>query len=740
MTNLHPNQYNESHYNISPAVFPIIDEHRPQLYILPNLHTLVWRCETQAGLDRSLLFLNPQLEQFTLDIGMRLPNLEAFIEELPKRVKLTSFAISSITPLPANFTAAMQDQHSIENLSLNIPGALSPDMGWWASSLPKLHSLNLNLTARSTSAIESFFAQTDLRSGYSTPSSVGGTDSGVFSGGEDTDLLDFRKDLRKSALRLTGDYPASIPCRPSGAFPLLRDIQLSGDVGAIATFLKHIRSEVTVLDLKIDDPPQPLDWQELCTVLYERFSTSLQTLRIAAANTSRPESVRVTSRGEVNISIKHLSLRDFPALPRLEKLDIDLPQSVLFEDADVARVAIACPALRVLRLSPSARFPIPFGPPRLTLEGLAELMRGCAYLHTLAVVFCALPGSERILGSRDYSSESLLKLNVGHSWTKDPLQTAILLSHLAPRLTQLKFFHDASRVGYIAAHANAWQQAAAFLPHLQRLRAAERHASQQALNGVLRALAQPPSSHASDAVYAPKLGSIMEDELGPETEDESSDEESLIVVAPQKIDQAVDATPRLVDTAVGISPTTAEAATSPLLMVLDLPVTVDAATSPITDADQYISVSVSTSPLVRIEDLPLEFPPASHEDELHVVVSSSEQEVEPSSVSTGPLLIPTPLTTSPSTPIVADTSRSFSYDGSYPSPPPPTSRGDPSIASQEAPTASSDSLFSVARDAVTTLPLYASLLIIRTSLAMLGARPKMPHGLGPGSDISPVCI
>jgi hypothetical protein len=212
------------------------------LYILPNLDTLVWRCETQAGLDRSLLFLNPQLENFTLDIGMRIPKLDMYIEELPRRAKLISLAITSVTPLPSNFADSMQDQLNLERVSLNAPGSLSPDVGRWATSLPKLRYLQLDLTAHSSSTIESFFANTELRSGYTTPSSVGGTDSGVFSGGEDMDFTDCRKDLRKFALRVTEDYTSSFHRRTSGAFPLLDEIRLTGDVGGIAAFLKHVRS------------------------------------------------------------------------------------------------------------------------------------------------------------------------------------------------------------------------------------------------------------------------------------------------------------------------------------------------------------------------------------------------------------------------------------------------------------------------------------------------------------------
>ena len=46
-------------------------------------------------------------------------------------------------------------------------------------------------------------------------------------------------------------------------------------------------------------------------------------------------------------------------------------------------MAMACPNLEVLKLCPLSRWPLSFGPPKVTLTGLALLMAGCERLHTL---------------------------------------------------------------------------------------------------------------------------------------------------------------------------------------------------------------------------------------------------------------------------------------------------------------------------------------------------------------------
>ena len=96
--------YIESAGNVNPNVFPIIEQHRPRTYILPNLLTLVWRVETPAGLDRAALFLNPDLLHMTLEVGTRVPQLDAFLADLSRRTKLLSFSFTSATPLPDKFT------------------------------------------------------------------------------------------------------------------------------------------------------------------------------------------------------------------------------------------------------------------------------------------------------------------------------------------------------------------------------------------------------------------------------------------------------------------------------------------------------------------------------------------------------------------------------------------------------------------------------------------------------------
>jgi hypothetical protein len=688
-------------------VFPIIDEYRPRLYILPNLKTLIWRCETPAGLERSLLFLNPTLEHLTIDIGSRVPNFEAFMAELPNRVKLTTLAVNSITPLPKNFAEAMKDQHSIEKLTLTVDGSLSSHMGKWMASLSKLRELRLDLTAQSMESIEGFFEETGLRSGCSTPSSMGGTDSGVFSGAEDMDLADFRKEMRRSALRVTGDYPTVASSHSSGAFDRLEEVHLTGATGTIAAFLKHLHSDITTLELAIDDPPSSAEWQDLFIVLSERFTESLRNLHIVASSATRPDLTRTLSRGEGPVSAKALSLQEFPFLPQLQKLEIDLPQSVIFGVTDVARLGSACPDLEVLKLCPSARFPSTNGPPQLTLESLAHLTSGCRRLHTLAVVVNALPGSDAVLGLRDFSSQSLVRLNVGHSWIKDPLHAAILLSHLAPRLSQLKFFHEATRPGYIPAHANAWQQAAGFLPHLQRLRDAERRASQDAVDRAVQQMALFRSHRASEPGYAPSLDSIIEEEPAPDEGHSLSDEDDAPIL-PQKVDKSVDATPIVFDQIVSASPDMVSEGTSATPELVDEAVSTicvmfeDRGTSPTAEAVSHAYQSVATSPIDETISLPVAPLP---------VIALDTATVTPEITSA-------PTSETPFDQAASEDNRSISQvcDTS-------PQRGAQTIL--EPPKSSSvrsGGLLSTARDALFTVPIYVSLVLINSSLAMMGAQ------------------
>lgn len=452
--------YDESTKSISPSIFPVLEEHRPRTYILPNLTTLVWRAETPAGLDRCQLFMNPDLQGLVLEIGTRFPQLATFFTDLSLHTRLTSLSVVSPTNLPDDFPRLLAPQTDLEKLSLVAPGALSPGVGKWAASLPALRSLQVDLTGRSTIAVEGFFDDIESRSGYSTPGSP--------NAGEDIDF----SSIRRSTLKLTGDRA---PIR--GAFIPLRHLHLTGEVANVVVFLRHVASPVSQMDLVIEDPFDKADWQDLCILLSQSFGDSLQSLRVSASGASRfADLVRSTSRGE--LAAKRLSLDSLSTLPALVRLDIDLPESVIFHNSDIAKLAEACPNIEILRLCPVARFPISAGPPKVTLEGLAHLTANCRRLHTIAIAVNGQPGSNEIF-EIPASSRSLLRLHVGHSWVRDPLQVTILLSHLAPYLDSFKWFHEKNRPGFIETHAQGWARVAEMLPHLQSLRLVERRAAAQ---------------------------------------------------------------------------------------------------------------------------------------------------------------------------------------------------------------------------------------------------------------------
>ncbi|KAF8078810.1 hypothetical protein FPV67DRAFT_80661 [Lyophyllum atratum] len=190
-------------------------------------------------------------------------------------------------------------------------------------------------------AVEGFFDELRLRSGDSTPSSVGSTDSGVFS----DDEVDFSL-IRKSALRLTGDL------RSKGSFAQMRKLHLTGDVSNIAVFIKHLTSPLTQIELVIEDPPDRADWHDLSAMICDKFGDSLQSFRVTATGSSRfVDLVRSTSRAEP--ASGRLSLEYFTYLPYLTRLEIDLPESVIFTNEDVDCPREGMPEPRSVEAVPS---------------------------------------------------------------------------------------------------------------------------------------------------------------------------------------------------------------------------------------------------------------------------------------------------------------------------------------------------------------------------------------------------
>lgn len=90
----------------------------------------------------------------------------------------------------------------------------------------------------------------------------------------------------------------------------------------------------------------------------------------------------------------------------------------------------------------------------------------------------AKAGSDEILCARSVSSGSLFRLHVGHSHLKDSLQVAILLSHLAPHIDNLKWLNERGpRANTLNMNADGWHKVCEYLPHLQAIRLAEKRMS-----------------------------------------------------------------------------------------------------------------------------------------------------------------------------------------------------------------------------------------------------------------------
>ena len=432
------------------------------------------------------------------------------------------------------------------------PGALSSGLGRWVSSLEQLRALQLDLTGRPIKAVGDFFRHVGASSsGVSTPNSAQSRDSGVFSG-EDIDFTEIKKSMKKSKQR-----PVEEPSPIVGAFVTLRVLQLTGEVPTIVSFLRRIASPLTHLDLVIEDPFDKTDWRNLCVLLSQSFGHSLQSLKISASGASRfNDLVRSTARAEV-VS-RRLSLESLTSLPHLIRLDIDLPESVVIQNSDMAQLSEACPSLEIARLCPTARFPINGGPPSLTLDGLAPLTARCRNLETLAVVVNGDVADPQIFLHRAVSSRTLLKLHLGHSWVREPLTAVLALSHLAPHADTLRWFHEKNRPGFIETHALGWQRVAEMLPHLQDVRLTERWIAGRAELPeprlmVDKAVDAKPAMRDRVVQAAPKMTSAATQAVPRTTE-------KGVVALPRGRSIAVDATPAFVSQEVDAVPSTVEEA------------------------------------------------------------------------------------------------------------------------------------------------------------------------------------
>jgi len=151
------------------------------------------------------------------------------------------------------------------------------------------------------------------------------------------------------------------------------------------------------------------------------------------------------------------------------------------------------------------------------------------------------------------SSHSLRRLHVGHSWVHDPLQVTILLSHLAPRLETLKWFHEKNRPGFVEANAQGWQKVSDILPHLQKLRLWERRAPTEIT------YAPPKFDKTIDATV--KTVKTMDRGMmfSPSTEEQAiqfspSQVNRMVEAKPASFSIAIDATPSVSDVGVFVSP------------------------------------------------------------------------------------------------------------------------------------------------------------------------------------------
>ena len=354
------------------------------------------------------------------------------------------------------------------------PSVITPPVGRWLSSLQGLKSLQVDVADRSDSTVSTFFNRTPrsiLSPGSSSRSSSGNSSP--------------------SPSKIDGSM-VIVDMRAFEQFPYLQHVNITGDITTVTTFLSNLNSPLQSIELALDEPKKEKEWRNLWSTISHQFGHTLRSLCVSASGASRfQDLIRATARGEN--SARRLSLYGLQDLHQLIRLELDLPESKVFLNEDLKHLSAACPNLEVAKLCPLSRWPQNHGAPKTTLVGLVPLVSKCRRLHTLQMPLNATGTSDDNIFNLAFSSSSLVRLHVGHSWISDSLQAAILLSHLAPRLESLKWFHERNRPGYIEANNVAWQKVSEILPQLQRLRMHERNQAQVVISQALSPQIQPRS-------------------------------------------------------------------------------------------------------------------------------------------------------------------------------------------------------------------------------------------------------
>lgn len=574
--------YNETVGNVSGGIFSVLEECKPQEYILPNVQTLVWRVETPEGLERSLLFLTPQLRNIIVDIGaIQQEELRQFLVEIATHTHLLSLAITSPTKVPQDLPNILGSQSSLEKVVLMAPGALAPPIGRWLASLKNLKSFQVEPGDRSDDVVGGFFNRTP-RSLLSPQSSVVTLDSR--SSSDDGSASPSPSKVDGSMVFV--DMPQF------DGFASLQHVHVTGDISTVTTFLGHMNSPLQSIELALDEPRKEKEWRNLWSTISHQFGHSLRSLSASATGNSRfADLIRATARGEN--AARHLPLDGMQDLHELVRLELDLPESRVFYDDDLKHLSAACPNLEVAKLCPLSRWPQHHGAPKVTLAGLAPLMANCKRLHTLNMALYAAGTTDNSIFDLAVSSHSLIRMHVGHSWVGDPLQAAIVLSHLAPRVESLKWFHERNRPGYIEANSVGWQKVSEIFPQLQRLRLHERRQVQALLE-------QPPPPKVQEVKVVPtppppepkpEPPKVVKENKGTQTEVKTKEfsiqvqptmrHKSVSVKAsirnagvdatPTTVDSEVDAVPKVTEQEVDVRPVMVSQATETVTM---LPMTI----------------------------------------------------------------------------------------------------------------------------------------------------------------------
>lgn len=278
----------------------------------------------------------------------------------------------------------------------------------------------------------------------------------------------------------------------SHAFSALKDVFLAGAVGAFPKILRYFgnASDMTSLGFSVREFPLAKSLATLCTSVASTFTR----LRILQFNVPKEEISMTLSTLQYisNSELYHYDIHVIKPLLRLHSIvavHLELGVPLYLTDSDLRTIGNAWQNIEVLNLCSD-----PFCErtravrPTSSVNGLLAVVSQCSSLKHLGLFVDYSAGvSEDTIASAEFASSSLVHLDVGRSWIKEPALVAALLSGVFPVLKVFQWsgmsdpgtteddpWADERLESIAFGHASGWRQVFDLLPVFRAVRANER--------------------------------------------------------------------------------------------------------------------------------------------------------------------------------------------------------------------------------------------------------------------------